>query len=360
METFYKDFGITPIKDKKNLKQQELYNLFKKPIKDYDPPKYTNSYSKNYNHQADLLFLPDDNGFKYALVVTDIATRISDAEPLKSKNSDDVKKAFKKIYDREILKLPYRIDLDSGTEFKSSVKKYFEDNGVFIKYGVTGRHRQLAMVERTNMYLGKALFMRMYASELLTGQTEKGWVTDLPVMISSLNKVRERKISEPPTDSHCQGKSCDVLEIGTRVRVQLDNPKEYVGGEKLHGTFRATDMRYDPEIRTVGTYMFLPGQPPLYFLNSVKDPKKFDMKVAYTKAQLQIVPQNEKPPPPSVLRGEHDTYVAESIISKKRENGKIFYKVKWKAFNEATWEPAKVIEKQLPKLVKEFHDSEYN
>ncbi len=42
-------------------------------------------YVPNEVHQADILHLPNDNGYKYALTVVDIATRYKDAEPLTTK-----------------------------------------------------------------------------------------------------------------------------------------------------------------------------------------------------------------------------------------------------------------------------------
>lgn len=58
---------------------------------------------KNAVHQADLLFLPEDKGYRYALVVVDVATRSMDAEPLKSKKPEEVLKAFRTIYKRKYL-----------------------------------------------------------------------------------------------------------------------------------------------------------------------------------------------------------------------------------------------------------------
>jgi len=83
MKSFYKDFGLLKKPDKKRLNKQELYLLYKRPQRDKgaNAPSYNNTYSKDVDHQADLLFLPNDNGYRYALVVTDLATRLSDAEP---------------------------------------------------------------------------------------------------------------------------------------------------------------------------------------------------------------------------------------------------------------------------------------
>ena len=66
-------------------------------------PKF-NVTSSNSVHQADLLFLPHDRlprgrkVYKYALTVVDVASRFKAAEPLTSKESSEVSKAFQRIY----------------------------------------------------------------------------------------------------------------------------------------------------------------------------------------------------------------------------------------------------------------------
>ena len=85
-------------------------NLTKQPPKEprsVMPHTYTYAPKENASQQADLLFLPNDDGYKYLLVVVDIATRKVDAQQLKSKDSNDVKEALKKIYKRKILKTPF-------------------------------------------------------------------------------------------------------------------------------------------------------------------------------------------------------------------------------------------------------------
>jgi len=49
-----------------------LRNLYIKPVKDkgINKPHYP-EFEDHYMHQADLLFLPHDDDFKYALVVVD-------------------------------------------------------------------------------------------------------------------------------------------------------------------------------------------------------------------------------------------------------------------------------------------------
>ena len=80
----------------------------------------------NITQQADLLTLPADDGYRYALVVVDNGSRKVDAQPLKNKDSKTVLNAFKAIYKRGILKIPERMEVDAGSEFKGEVKDFFE------------------------------------------------------------------------------------------------------------------------------------------------------------------------------------------------------------------------------------------
>jgi hypothetical protein len=342
----------------KRVRKDELSNLYAKPRRDkgLNMPHYNYVYSPNIAHQADLLFLPNDRGYRYALVVTDIATLLSDAEPLKSKDSEEVAEAFYRIYRRGILKLPRAIRMDDGTEFKGAVYRWFTRNGVHVSYAKPGRHRQLAIVERTNLYLGKALLKRMYAQEMLTGQPSRQWVTVLPKIIATINAVRYRKPPPVTYEPVCDGSACKLIPLGTRVRAILDNPIDYLSEKRLHGRFRASDIRWDPTIRIVKDILLFPGTPPLYLLSDVNDPNKIDNRVAYTKNQLQIVKANELDPDYRLIVGKPSTYIVKDIIGKKIIRGKTYYLVLWKGYppEEATWESRENLIRDVPELVRKF------
>lgn len=353
---YYKEFDLSGIKDKDFLEKQELYNLFKKPKKDNytNTPHFDNTYAPNVDHQADLLFMPEDNGYKYILVVTDIATRLSDVEPLQNKSAEHVKDAFNKIYKRNILKLPESITMDAGSEFKGPVKKWFEDNKVFVRYAKPGRSRQLAMVERTNQFLAKTLFMRMQAQEILTGQPSTEWTEDLADINELLNQKRERNPPPVKEDPVCSSQSCELLDVGTKVRVALDKPADYLTNKKLTGKFRVTDIRFNPIIRTIEDILILPNRPPLYILNDVNNPSKAEHGVSYTRNQLQIVPKDEQAPDTSVIRGKPTTYIIEKILNKKKIKNKWHLLIKYKAFKDPSWQPYNIIKQDAPLLVQKF------
>ena len=76
---------------------EKLDSLFKTPKNEKDVPQFQ-VFKSNEIQQADLLFITEDHGYKYILVVVDDHSRKMDAEKLKDKNSSSVLKAFKKIY----------------------------------------------------------------------------------------------------------------------------------------------------------------------------------------------------------------------------------------------------------------------
>ena len=88
--------------------------------------------------------------YKYLLVVVDTCTRLIDAEQLKDKIASSVVKAFKKIYNRDILDIPKNANFDAGTELHGETKKCFDDLNVNVRYADPNRHRQQGIAESAN------------------------------------------------------------------------------------------------------------------------------------------------------------------------------------------------------------------
>ena len=86
---------------KRWLTKQALWQIYL-PAPRYIPRPKFDVFLPNAVHQADL-FLPYDKlphgrkVYKYALTVVDVASRYKAAEPLTSKESDEVSKAFQRI-----------------------------------------------------------------------------------------------------------------------------------------------------------------------------------------------------------------------------------------------------------------------
>ena len=88
---------------KKWLVKQALWQIYLPAPRYISWPKFDVSLP-NAVHQADLLFLPHDKlphgrkVYKYALTVVYVVSRYKAAEPLTSKESDEVSKAFQRMY----------------------------------------------------------------------------------------------------------------------------------------------------------------------------------------------------------------------------------------------------------------------
>ena len=149
----------------------------------------------------------------------------------------------------------------------------------------------------------------------------------------------------------------NLLAPFSKVRIILDKPKSVIPGERLSGRFRKTDIRWSPEIYTIGNIILQDGQPPLYLVKNEDD--KW-VPVAYTKAQLQSVDDSQEAPPASkVIRGQPTQFVIEKILERRKVGNKIEYKVRWKGFgaDSDTWEPTKTFQtKSLKRLVSDFNN----
>jgi len=148
----------------------------------------------NSVHQADLLFLPHDKlprgrkVYKYALTVVDIASPYKEVEPLTSKDSAEVAKAFQAIYRRSPLTWPQMLQVDRGREFMGSVTKEMESHKTYIRRGRAEIRRDLAIVERFNRTLAERLFGHQYAVEMLLpeGKRSTAWAKRLPDVVKAL------------------------------------------------------------------------------------------------------------------------------------------------------------------------------
>ena len=358
----------------------EVENLLSIPKRDtrFNTPK-TLCYKENAIHQADTLFLPEDDtvlderrekeefrkvnriridnkqrpfridkGYRYLLVVCDLATGKTDAEPFKYKHGFIVRDCLKRIYDRRIIKKPKLLEVDAGKEFLGDFNDYWETK-LTIRVKEIGRHRHQAVVESKNAIFGRIFNHRMIAEEIINKEQSKQWVSELRNVIRSVNTHLTHAI--PEDDEHnlplvrCKGDACNILEEGTRCRYQLDYPIDAVDDKKLYGKFRKGDIRWSKEILPITRIFLNPNQPPMYQLRDRTN-------VAYTKNQLQVVKGVERKPPNSVLR----KFIITRVLKKIRRRGEIFYKVRW-SDNSETDEPRENLIKDVPALIERFERS---
>ncbi|CAB4446368.1 unnamed protein product [Rhizophagus irregularis] len=358
LENYYKYYSLSGV-PARILKGEEHYNLYKKPLKEKSSERLrVVVWKPNATHQADLAEMPvDPKGFHYFLVVVEVAGKRVDAEPLKDKTANRVLNGFVKIYRRNRIKQPtHRLETDSGSEFTNDqVRDFFLNSlGVMMRFGEPGRHKQQSYAERAIQAIQEPLLKRMVAQELKTGVTSVEWSEDFHNVVSKVDELWQRNPPDIPTVSPKVSKKTDLLTEGTRVRVKLDEPIS-VFSTKFHGKFRTGDIRWNPNIRVIKKMILSPEQPPTYLLNGPHG-RLGVSRCAYTQKELQVVPENERPPPDSVIRGQPERFVPEQILRHRIRKGQDQYLVKWERYpdTEATWEPADRLEEDVPNLVRKF------
>ena len=306
--------GVSEQVAKDWLKKQAMWQIYLPAPKYIPRPKFDVGIP-NQVHQADLLFLPHDSVligrsrrrkiYKYALTVVDIASRYKEAEPLSSKNSDEVAQAFSNIYKRGALKWPKLLQVDAGREFMGGVNKLMDTHHVKIRRGETGLHRAQGIVERFNRTLAERLFGFQYAQEILSeARGEKNvrsteWVIRLPDVVKALNGEPTRLIGMKPSEaiknrsvkveSSMPPKNLKEMQLPYNVKLRyLYQPGELEGGDRR----RATDPIWSLETYTVDSVVRTPGDPILYYL-SVGAPKR-----GFVRQELMIVPFDTQLPNP--------------------------------------------------------------
>jgi hypothetical protein len=131
-----------------------------------------------------------------------------------------------------------------------------------------GRYRQISTVKTAKRKLGSILHKFMANEELLTGQISRHWVAEVKDLVEVINENLPPPITEPETDKLLSTKfSGNILPIGTRVRVQLERPRDTVKGNLLPGNFRSSDIRWHPDIRRIEQILLKPGFPPMYLIS---------------------------------------------------------------------------------------------
>ena len=253
-------------------------------------------------HQADLLFLPYDRvrfkTYKYALTVVDVASRFKEAEPITSKNADQVADAIAKIYKRSPLNWPKLIKVDGGREFMGKFGALMDHYDVAIQRGIPGVHRSQGIVERFNRSLAEVLFGHQYSEEMLNPKSRNTeWVKRLPDVIKSMNDEETRLIGKKPVEAillkqveqspAAPGVKEIPLNSGKDLVRYLYSPGESQGGERR----RATDPIWSLRTFTIKEYTRVKGQPILYYLD---DPAP---KRSFVRQELQVVPPDTELPP---------------------------------------------------------------
>lgn len=295
---------------RKRFKQQDedkIMELYRKPIKE---ERYPHVYvpDKNILHMIDVLYLPNDNGFKYLLVVVDCNNRLCDARPLKSLNMNEIIKELDDIYKKsKFLERPQIIQGDNQFKNKKftdycndgsmlvngKIKNNNRYNPIKLKIALPYRHRQQSIVERLNQTIGILIFLIQASKEIKTHKNNSKWTDSIKTVIDFINENKGKYLDvdnvkkiEIPDKFIFNSKTRYIIADGTIVKVLLDQPED-IEGNKLNGKRRATDRYWTLDDYIVLSSYLFPGNPPLY---KVQNTRTKEIPAAlYTNEQLNIL-----------------------------------------------------------------------
>ena len=239
------------------------------------------------------------------MTVVDVASRYKAAEPLTLKESDEVSKAFQRIYKRGPLKWPQLLQVDPGREFMGAVTIVMENNKIAIRRGRTEIHRDQAIVERFNRTLAERLFGYQYAVEMNMKNSSKRstglweWVKRLPEVVSALNNevtrlidkrpseaIKEKSVFSKPATPYSRPVGLNEKKLPFQVNVRyLYQPGELQGGGK-----RATDPIWSLKVYKIEKVVTKPKEPVMYYL--FDGPKR-----GFVREELMVVPPDTQLPP---------------------------------------------------------------
>ena len=252
----------------------------------------------DYNYMADILHLPTDNfGFSKLLVICDIADDTFDIEKMKGEDADETLKAYKKIIQRGIIKIPYASLLtDGGSSFKGVFHKYLYENGVNHRVARPGRHHQLSSVDSLCRQLGDVFNGIMNKKEEETGKISKVWTHAIEEVRGKLNNYRRSRgvkipkditthiypifdnvipkikikklkkggdLTEDIEDHPIEGEKYTQIKpkykVGDLVNVLLEEPQTILGKKQPTKNFRMGDLRLEKKKRKILKVLYYSG-----------------------------------------------------------------------------------------------------
>ena len=321
------------------LKKLNINEEFTRPIrkeKKFAKVKQNIPHEQFYNYMADLLFLPTTKeGFKYCLVVVDLATNQFDIEPIKNKEPKTILEAFQKMFNRKYIKKPFAsVATDAGTEFMGIFHKWLYDQSIYHKIASPNRHQQMSNVESLNKQLGRLFNGYMNSIELQTAKPYREWTKAIPVIREELNKYRKIDVGDSIKDKYKVPPTASKYKVGDIVHVRLDSPENALGQKQPTNNFRVGDFRISKVPRKIENIVYYDSGA-RYIIQGIPN-------VSYTESELLKSKEKE------------EKWVIQKIVKKVMKGKNTFYEVKWKNYKATTLEPRKTLLEDIPIMLKEF------
>lgn len=358
-----------------------------------------------------------NKGTTFLLNVVDSLTKFAYSQPLKSKSDKDVAAAMAKIFEEAGENLPDIVLTDKGSEFLGQFSKLLSKHDINHLTTEAYSPQTNGLVERFNKTLKQSLFKYFTANNTYEYLDElQNLVNSYNNAYHSSIKMSPIEANKQPENARSnilQGlydpkiKNDKKFNIGDKVRIPLGRnlfDKKYTPAwsDKTFIIFRLNDglpyMVYDSykvtdedgkkirksflynDLVKVGKATPIELGKIKAFKNTISNAKKLakdleidkhealekienvDVRPVTTRAQNKPKPEpiielkvEEKPKAKKPTK-KVETYVVEEILDKRKIHNKFHYLIRWKGYEDATWEPADRIKQDVPSIVAEYEN----
>lgn len=338
------------MKFKDLIKKLDIDEKFTKPRtkiqETFNTVKYNIPLIEDFNFMADILYLPETKaGYKYLLVVVDLATDEFDIEPLKNMETKTTSTAFQTMMKRKYLNFPKVISTDGGSEFKDKFNTMLNKHEVLHKTSLPNRHRQMGNVESLNKQLARLFNGYMNYKEKTTGKVYREWTDVLTTVRDDLNKIRKKEIKGDVSEQNYPTFNPDTkpkFKIGDTVHEKLDWAESMLGHKQPTPNFRVGDVRYSMVPKKIEKVIYMNTEPYYrYMLSGIPE-------ASYSEYEL------------IKSRFRKERYTVKAIIDSREVGRRKEYLIWWKGYKkkESTWEPrANLIKDGLKNMIDEFEEA---
>jgi hypothetical protein len=201
----------------------------------------------------------ENEGNRVVLIVTDVLSRYTWAEPLANKAAETVAKAFEALV-RKTKRKPAEVDSDGGAEFGRVFEEMLERQGIAHRLKRPGHTNALAVVDTSIRRIKEIL-----RQDLAAGG---GWATHLAKAVAGLNNSpNDYLMGSNPADV----KGNDVLQVslqkqaGRDMAVNAQQHADRMAALRIAGAFRtrlpertftrSTTARWSNDVHKVASFV---------------------------------------------------------------------------------------------------------
>lgn len=274
-----------------------------------------------------------DGNKRYILTMLDVFSRFAYAEVMEDKTEESILQAFKKML--ETVPQITRLQSDNGGEFiNATFKDFLKSKNITQDLTVPGKPQSNGIIERFNGTL-KSMIQKEISTTL-----NHNWSSKLHILVTNYNTSYHDTLKMSPVEARLNtktafdnvekkalkhtGRNHSDIKVGDKVRI-----KKFKGKLEKHST-----INWSMDLFEVAKVI-----QPRKAYNSTTYRLKDDTH-SYTRNDLQLITEVIKPPKKE-REIKEGLYEIESIVKKeKREDGRMYYLVKWRGYDESydTWE----------------------